>query len=409
MQNERKSNLFLITNRFPYYPGEEFLENEIQYLASVFDTVHIIPLNSVKSQKDRMRQIPSNVVVHNSYRAGTNIQRILKLADPQAIKWLMKEMGNAGKYLSKLSSKITKHIISATEVRNYLQKIINKNEDNALYSYWLNTGGTAIAMYRELNPDVFGCSRTHRVDLYAYANNPAYIPFQSQAIMGLSKLFVISTDGYNYLLNKNKAYEPKLEVSRLGVNKANNLTKSSDDHMFRIVTCSYMSPVKRLHIIIEALSKCKEPIQWTHIGEGDLRPVLEEMANKLPENINWEFKGHLTNQEVNRYYEQNIIDLFINVSESEGVPVSIMEALSYGIPVMATNVGGTSELVNNENGVLLDANITSEELFSKISKYVQMPYSEKEKKRKLSYETWDQLANAEKNYTEYAHKLKELL
>jgi len=44
----------------------------------------------------------------------------------------------------------------------------------------------------------------------------------------------------------------------------------------------------------------------------------------------------------------------MNLSETEGIPVSIMEAQSAGVPILATNLGGTSEIVNNENGFLVE-------------------------------------------------------
>ncbi|MFR4320263.1 MAG: glycosyltransferase [Blautia massiliensis (ex Durand et al. 2017)] len=44
----------------------------------------------------------------------------------------------------------------------------------------------------------------------------------------------------------------------------------------------------------------------------------------------------------------------MNVSSSEGIPVSIMEATSFGIPGIATDAGGTKEIIRDkENGVLL--------------------------------------------------------
>ena len=49
----------------------------------------------------------------------------------------------------------------------------------------------------------------------------------------------------------------------------------------------------------------------------------------------------------------NDFDLFVNMSLSEGIPVSIMEAISFGIPIIATNVGGNAEIVNDETGVLI--------------------------------------------------------
>ncbi len=51
-------------------------------------------------------------------------------------------------------------------------------------------------------------------------------------------------------------------------------------------------------------------------------------------------RGGISNAEVFQFYRDNKVDLFVNASTSEGLPVSIMEAISFGIPSIATNVGG---------------------------------------------------------------------
>jgi glycosyltransferase involved in cell wall biosynthesis len=68
----------------------------------------------------------------------------------------------------------------------------------------------------------------------------------------------------------------------------------------------------------------------------------------------------------------NSVDLFLNVSTTEGVPVSIMEAFSAGIPVYATNVGGTSEIVNSGNGKLMDKDLTPEKLAHEIRSFNEL-------------------------------------
>jgi glycosyltransferase involved in cell wall biosynthesis len=72
--------------------------------------------------------------------------------------------------------------------------------------------------------------------------------------------------------------------------------------------------------------------------------------------------GFVDNKNLIKFYQSQPVDLFLNVSASEGLPVSIMEALSFGIPVIATDVGGTSELVNENNGQLIPANFDINEL-----------------------------------------------
>ena len=156
----------------------------------------------------------------------------------------------------------------------------------------------------------------------------------------------------------------------------------------------------------------KFDIEWTHIG-GEKTAVSEilkfaDSILKDRKNIKYIFKGYLSNDDFNEYYKQEPIDCFINVSFSEGVPVSIMEALSFGIPVIATNVGGVSELVNSSNGFLLSPNPSIEEISSAIQKYRDLDQSDKLLFRKNAYDTWDRSYNAEKNYRMFADQLFKL-
>ncbi|WP_241380179.1 glycosyltransferase, partial [Escherichia coli] len=50
--------------------------------------------------------------------------------------------------------------------------------------------------------------------------------------------------------------------------------------------------------------------------------------------------------------------VFVNLSSSEGLPVSMMEVASLGIPIIATGVGGVGEIVSSDNGHLLPAEFT---------------------------------------------------
>ncbi|MBK8368427.1 MAG: glycosyltransferase [Bacteroidetes bacterium] len=70
------------------------------------------------------------------------------------------------------------------------------------------------------------------------------------------------------------------------------------------------------------------------------------------------------------FYKDKPVDLFVNVSEIEGIPVSIMEAISFGIPCIGTNVGGVSEIVNEQTGFLIDKNFEPNEVAELLSKYL---------------------------------------
>lgn len=133
------------------------------------------------------------------------------------------------------------------------------------------------------------------------------------------------------------------------------------------------------------------------------------MATKLPNNISVEFKGNIKNSDLMRIYVNNQFDLFVNVSISEGIPVSIMEALSFGIPCVATNVGGTNEIVTHGyNGWLLDENFRKEELENIIRAYWNLNNEQILKLRDCAYSSWKNKYDAEKNYSIFINKLYEM-
>jgi glycosyltransferase involved in cell wall biosynthesis len=81
-----------------------------------------------------------------------------------------------------------------------------------------------------------------------------------------------------------------------------------------------------------------------------------------------------------------------------------MEAQSGGIPVIATDVGGTSEIVNNENGLLLEADPDPDE----IAKTLYEVFRNKtgwRTKRQLSYDNWLRNFNADINYKLFTEEL----
>ena len=105
------------------------------------------------------------------------------------------------------------------------------------------------------------------------------------------------------------------------------------------------------------------------------------------------------------FYQKHSINLFINVSTTEGVPVSIMEALSFGIPVFATNVGGSSELVNKNVGKLLDVNFDVLTVSKELDNFLELNGNALKVYRDNAYQQYKDLADAEKNYNEFYNSI----
>jgi len=409
-----KKVLVLLTSRYPYKPGEEFLSNEIAILSNFFDHIHIIPTNHIVDLQT-VRPIPNNVTVHlfdSLCKPVGMLRKFLRAGllflNHHNIKVLKEEWKRASQFGMRGILKACYWFSLAEVVRKELNVFLNGlNEDDIiLYSYWLSPAAMAITMVDKT--DVIKVARAHGGDLYEYRYNPPYLPFQISVIKSLDRLFTISKDGYTYLVNKDESIESKLSIARLGTRNHHQRAKKSKDGVLRIVTCSYLKPVKRISLLVQALSYCKSKVLWTHIGDGELRDEILEKASQLPPNIEFRFLGNLSNDQVLETYTNYAFDLFVNVSESEGIPVTIMEAFSFGIPVMATNVGGTAELVNDENGVLISKDVSPQELGKYIDEYALLPDDVKEKMSEAAYRTWSVQYNAEQNYSSFAKELLEI-
>jgi len=109
------------------------------------------------------------------------------------------------------------------------------------------------------------------------------------------------------------------------------------------------------------------------------------------------------------FYQKESIDYFVNVSEHEGLPVSIMEAMSFGIPAIATNVGGTNEIVNdNKTGILLDKEFTNQDLTDAFVRLIKMDDKEYIQLRENCRIYWQNNFDARKNYNKFTNQLMNL-
>lgn len=99
---------------------------------------------------------------------------------------------------------------------------------------------------------------------------------------------------------------------------------------------------------------CKEYPDASFIltGNGGLRSTLEKMVHDLKLESNFSFLGFITQDELIRHYQTDTI--YVLPSYYEGLPTTVLEAMSCGMPVVATNIPGTNEaVVDGETGLLV--------------------------------------------------------
>lgn len=123
----------------------------------------------------------------------------------------------------------------------------------------------------------------------------------------------------------------------------------------RLLYVGRLAAVKGLPVLFESLSKlkCNYPdFTLTLVGDGSERLELEQLGAELGLKDNLDFVGYKSQAEVREYLQNS--DVFVLPSFAEGVPVSLMESMATGVPVVATQVGGNSELIDNGvNGYLV--------------------------------------------------------
>jgi len=370
MSKSSKSLLF-VTYQYPFLPGEYFIEEEIEYLAGTFDTVWVLPGRCLFwKPKEPPRQMPDNVKLLDPrdaswgqklywYIAGLAYTVIILL------RWRSVWSGNPSvRVVSMLKDlkAVFKVSVTTLALRTLLRPL--KCEGELIgYSYWRNFSAASLALLKAGGMLKRLFLRCHRVDIY----HPQRWTSQALIHAYADGVFSVSMDGYLHLVNEKGLDASIIEVQRLGVAIPSVCAAASEDGVIRIVSVSNAVPVKRVELIAEVISKLPMPVSWTHIGDGPTMSLVRECCKDMPSDHSFNFLGRLSNQQVLDYYSKNAVDIFINLSESEGVPVSIMEALAHGIPVVATNVGGSGEVVNDENGRLIDVAASIEEIVAAIA------------------------------------------
>ena len=430
---ENKGNrkyLIFLTSTFPYGSGETFIENESPFLAGAFEKVFLLVPNAALSQTQR--PVPENVILMPIQQGLLWPLRVKALFWPTF--WqgfsmdLKRKNRKAG--LNKAFRNCLHYYTLGLQVKKTINNVIEKfklpTEETIFYSYWMDEKALGISLVKKNHPEIIAVSRAHGWDVFEERHQPPYLPFRPWLLKTLDKVAVVSKKGAVYISEKFEPPKGKVEVSYLGTDKLNvkraprlgsgqennpSISLGARNEKYSIVSCSSIIPLKRIELIIEALSLLNFPVSWTHFGDGPLRNELGKKAARFFEgkNIDYRFTGQISNKQVREFYETQHVDLFISTSETEGLPVSMMEAQSAGIPILATDVGGVNEIVIDDvTGWLLPANPDSAFVAGKITEIHDLLDAEKQKVRENAIKHWQNNFNAEQNYATFVNLLQNL-
>ncbi|HLA07503.1 MAG TPA: glycosyltransferase [Anaerolineales bacterium] len=408
--------VLIFTTSYPYdYAAEQtFLKGEVEILRRRFERVVLVPRIA---QGNRL-PIPDGVEVDSSFADFLTFGKrmaasTLSLFSKDFYLDLKNHLPSSlsPSYLRRLFSFLAGANLTRNWVQNWLEMNRLSADDVIGYTFWFDEISMGIGLAKEKHPDLRVISRAHGYDLYEELYG--IWPLRPRAISMLDGLFTDSDIGANYLRDKYPQFKEKYGAALLGVTEPGGLSKPSEDGVLRLVSCSILNPVKRIDLLFEgvvtaARMRPDQVIEWTHFGDGDGRQdYINRIASEFPSNTKGHFPGYQTQHDLIQTYLEKPADVFVNVSSTEGTPVSIMEAVSCGIPVIATAVGGNVEIVKEKNGFLLSENPTSEEIAEALLKVCDR-HEEMLEKRRGSREVWLERYNETTNFEAFAQKLVEI-
>lgn len=408
------NKLLMLTANFPFenFGDSNFIKNEIEELCNNFDQVKI--LSTAESNKINLyldnKITEKRCVCIKKFRLGKALKAMLMCFSKQARKEYEYAKQN---YLNIGGLEIYKKMFKYYYAYNCLTDAIAEmsDEDTYIYSYWLSSRAfsavkTVLGGKCKAKKIV---SRAHRFDVYKSAG---YQPFRSYLLQNIDEIYFVSdegkTDFEKEIASNVQNVKSRFSVYRLGVKEFTPAIPNlrSEGRIFKIVSCSNVIQVKRLDLIVKALSLLNFDIEWTHYGDGPEMEHIKKLAEDvLSENkfVKFTFAGKIGNAELMEKYKTEYIDLFVNTSDSEGIPVSIMEAQQFGIPAIARNVGGNSEIILEE--LLLPSDVTPEIIANLIKTYAQQQRAYIEKIRNKCKEKVQLEYNAVVNTRKFCKQL----
>ena len=413
-----KNHLILLSAGFPYGNQETFLENEVKILADNFDNITFVSLNP---EPELMRDIPSNASVLD-LKIQVGLKEKIQSFKHVMSRMFWKELGRVIFTYRKfpkpgIFATILVSLFRSEKIKDFLLNEIvniNPNDDRLVfYSYWCDDSALALARLKKHGDESKMITRAHGWDLYFEPSAFHFLPFRALIVEHLDFICPVSKFGASYIQQHWKIKDnSKIKVAYLGVNKAFKKSSINELGPFTIVSCSNCIPLKRIHLLIEALTSVQTALTWVHFGDGPLLDELKSQAVKhLPENIRFEFKGRMTNDDLLQWYADNTVDLFVHVSETEGLPVSMMEVTAHGIPLLACNVGGVSEIIEEGvNGYLLKSNPCIQEISNRIDEFLQMKPEARKEMGEASLQIWEKRYIGQENYRSFIlnHLLKNI-
>jgi glycosyltransferase involved in cell wall biosynthesis len=276
-------------------------------------------------------------------------------------------------------------------------------KSDAFYSYWMNEWALALTILkkrRKINKFIF---RVNGYDIWNERHAGNYLPFRYLIYSQTEKVIALSESSEKYIKDLN-IFPDKIEKCYFGTKDFGELEERERDE-YVIFSCSSAIPLKRLDKIAKVICSLDFKVTWHHHGDGLTMTEVNKIMTAEPENVSF-----INTKKVDDYFEvlqmqkKMAPDLVINLSSTEGLPVTLIEAISFGIPILANNVGSCYEIANQTTGVIVKKEASIQEIAAEIKGLKLSGRAQKE--RSIIRDYWLKNFSDEKIYGSFAKDIK---
>ena len=407
-------NILLVTEGFPFEECERgFLETEFNKLQQNFSVCVLANNTTGKIRHSFPAQIPV-------YRYDLGKVDMFQLPLQLRYAEVRREIASCWNVLSVIKSakriaRILAYSQRADRIYQQMHEILQKRNIDAIYTYWCTQTTVAAVRLKKKYPYLKVITRFHGFDLYKERMPDNCQPLRPFIAQNADLLVFACQKGKKYFQRHWPGeWEQRSIVSYLGTKPMKKISRQ-DKNKLVVVSCSNLIPLKRVDLIIEALALLPDEmaVEWHHLGDGPERCKLEKIAKEKLETKNhfaWKFWGAVPHDQIEQIYLEIRPDLFITASTTEGLPVSIQEALAMGITAIGTNVGGVSELIHNgKNGYLLPCDLSAYQLCEQVLRFAKLPQKDKLAFSNEAFIIWKEKFYAEQTASTFVERLERTL
>jgi glycosyltransferase involved in cell wall biosynthesis len=218
-----------------------------------------------------------------------------------------------------------------------------------IYSHYLLNSYAALRLKKKYNLPLVAIEHWSEVNKDVLKS---YVKYSGDKVYSIADKVIAVSDSLKSMLNKH-FHVDALVVHNL-VGEGFDYNPTSQRSTFNFVTVGSLFHVKGYDILIDAFAKIasvNNNFRLTIVGDGNQRPLLQQLITKHNLQSKVSLVGRKSRAEVADILLNS--DVYVSSSRNENFSVSVLEALSIGLPVVATICGGIRECINDSNGLLV--------------------------------------------------------